>query len=161
MSVWDTYQDRITAHGSTKRGAALCREQRLLTQKMKDSLSYHIVTVDGTSREVSIINSDRLNEKTMCSLPGEDFDCGGLVAFADNYWLITEKDANNEVYTRVKLVQCNYLLHWVDTDGELHEQWCIIEDGTKLRELVSVQRNLYVKISIELLEIPKAHITTT
>lgn len=131
MSVWDTYQSRITAHGSTKRGATLNREQRFLAQKMKDSLSYHPVTVDGDSRNVSIINSDNLNEKTMCSLPGEDFDCGGLVEFADNYWLITEKDANNEVYTKVKLVQCNYLLHWVDTDGKLHEQWCIIEDGTK------------------------------
>ncbi len=144
MNVWDTYKERIVVRGETKRGSALIREQRYLAGKMKDSLSFHEVTVDGVVRNVSIINSDNLNEKLMCSLPGEDFDCGGLVEFADNHWLITEKDANNEVYTRVKLLQCNYLLRWVDEEHFIHEQWCIIEDGTKLRIIVSAQRNLCV-----------------
>ncbi len=132
MSVWDTYQNRIDAHGGTKRNAALTREQRSLLNKTKDSLSFHTAIVDGEVRSVSIINSDNLNEKTMLSLPGEDFGCGGLVEWADNHWLISEKDANNEVYTKVKLLQCNYLLRWVDEKDEIHEQWCIIEDGTKL-----------------------------
>lgn len=131
MSVWDTYKERIVVHGETKRGSTLTREQRYLAGKMKDSLSFHEVAVDGVVRNVSIINSDNLNEKLMCSLPGEDFDCGGLVEFADNHWLITEKDASNEVYTRVRLLQCNYLLRWVDEEHFIHEQWCIIEDGTK------------------------------
>ena len=136
MSVWDTYESRVTAHGSTKRNATLLREQRYLSSKMRDSLSFQSVVVDGVERDVSIINSDNLNEKLMLSPPGEDFDCGGLVDWADNHWLITEKDANNEVYTRVKLVQCNYLLKWVDDDNLIHEQWCIIEDGTKLKHVL-------------------------
>lgn len=131
MSVWDTYESRVSAHGGTKRNATLLREQRYLSSKMRDSLSFQSVVVDGVERDVSIINSDNLNEKLMLSPPGEDFDCGGLVDWADNHWLITEKDANNEVYTRVKLVQCNYLLKWVDDENVIHEQWCIIEDGTK------------------------------
>lgn len=131
MSVWDTYLNRIEAHGSTKRNASLIKERRALTGKMKDSLSYHNVIIDGETRSVSIINSDNLNEKLMLSLPGEDFDCGGLVEWSDNHWLISEKDANNEVYTKVKLLQCNYLLHWVDDEHIIHEQWCVIEDGTK------------------------------
>ena len=161
MSAWDIYIDRIEAKGGTKRNAAFNREVRRLNSKLKNSLSYHTVFIDGEERDVTIVNSDNLNEKTMFSLPGEDIDCGGLVEWAENHWLISEKDANNEIYTKVKLLQCNHLLHWIDNNGDIHEQWCIIEDGTKLRELVSVQRNLYVKISIELLEIPKAHITTT
>ena len=135
MSVWDTYRNRIEAHGSTKRNAALIREQRALLGKTKDSLSYHSVMIDGETRSVSIINSDNLNEKLMLSLPGEDIDCGGLVEWADSHWLISEKDANNEVCTKVKLLQCNYLLHWVDDKHIIHEQWCVIEDGTKLRRL--------------------------
>lgn len=131
MSVWDTYEKRIEAHGTSKRNAALIRESRMLSSKTKDSLSYHSVLIDGTERNVSIINSDNLNEKTMCSLPGEDFICGGLVEWADNRWLIVEKDANNEVYTKVKLLQCNFLLKWVDDQDIIHEQWCVIEDGTK------------------------------
>lgn len=131
MSVWDTYASRIEAHGGSKRNAAMVRESRLLNTRLKDSLSYHEAIVDGMTRNVAIINSDNLNEKTMCSLPGEDFICGGLVEWEDNHWLITEKDANNEVYTKVKLLQCNHLLKWVDDDDIIREQWCVIEDGTK------------------------------
>lgn len=132
MGAWDLYQSRADAHGNTKRKAELKKEQRMLLHKTKDSLSYFDVLIEGEERSVSIIDSDNLNEKKMLSLPGEDFDCGALVEWADNRWLITEKDAHNEVYTRVKLLQCNYLLKWVDELDEIHEQWCVIEDGTKL-----------------------------
>ena len=132
MGLWDIYEDRANAHGRTKREVELRNEQRMLLNKTKNTLSYFEAIVDGEVRNVSIIDSDNLNEKKMLSLPGEDFDCGALVEWADNYWLITEKDAHNEVYTRVKLLQCNYLLKWVDEFDEIHEQWCVIEDGTKL-----------------------------
>lgn len=131
MSIWDTYARRIETHGASKRDVALKRESRMLNQKLKDSLSYHNVSVDGVDRTVAITNSDNLNEKTMLSLPGEDFDCGGLVEWADNYWLIIEKDANNELYTKAKLLQCNFVLKWIDENSVIHEQWCVIEDGTK------------------------------
>jgi len=91
MSVWDMYEKRIEARGTSKRNATLIRESRLLNSKLKDSLSYHSVIIDGLDRNVAVINSDNLNEKIMCSLPGEDFFCGGLVEWEDNYWLITEK----------------------------------------------------------------------
>ena len=131
MNDWDIYGERIYSHGETKRKAALIREQRLLSRKIKDSLSYHEVLIDGKPRQVSIINSDNLNEKTIISMPGENLICGKLVRFEDEYWLIIEKDANNEVYTKAKMIQCNHLLKWIDSDDIIHEQWCVIEDGTK------------------------------
>lgn len=131
MSVWDTYQTRIEAHGTSKRNAAFIRETHFFGTKLKDGLSYHQVLIDGRPQDVSIINSDKLNEKKMCSLPGEDIKCGSLVDWEDNHWLVTEKDAGNEIYTRVKLLQCNYLLKWVDENDIIREQWCHIEDGTK------------------------------
>lgn len=131
MSVWDLYENRIEARGGNKRNVSLVREKRLLNMRAKDSISYFNALVDGVCRRVSIINSDNYNEKTMLSMPGEDFDCGDIVEWKDNHWLITEKDANNEVYTKVKIVQCNHLLKWVDESDVIHEQWCVIEDGTK------------------------------
>lgn len=131
MGAFDRYESRANVHGNTKRSAELIKEQRRLNLKTKESLSYFEALVDGVARNVSIIDSDNLNEKKMLSLPGEDFICGTLVEWADNHWLITEKDAHNEVYTRVKLLQCNYLLKWVDDHDVIHEQWCVVEDGTK------------------------------
>lgn len=133
MGVWDTYESRIDARGGTKRGAALRRETRMIKNKLKENLTYQTVTIDDVDQDVAVINSDNLNEKTIISLPGEDIGHGGLVSWMGNYWLITERDANTTVYTRAKMIQCNYLLKWVSDDNTIHEQWCIIEDGTKLK----------------------------
>lgn len=147
MSPWDLYQDRIQAHGGSKRGSSYVREVRMLRDKLPDSLSYQNVTMFspengfninrntwrelGDDRNVAIINSDNLNEKYIYSMPEEDIELGSLVSWMDNYWLVTERDANMTLYTRAKLLQCNYLLRWVAKDKTIVEQWCAVEDGTK------------------------------
>lgn len=131
MNPWGTYESRIAARGGNIRGAALQREKRFLTSKIPGSLSYHHLTINGDERDVAVINSDNLDTKTICSMPGEDISHGGLVHWMDNYWLVTQRDANNEVYTKATMRQCNYLLKWVDDENNIIQRWCIIEDGTK------------------------------
>jgi hypothetical protein len=131
MSVWGIYNARLNAHGSDRRTTTLLREQRYLESKVTNSLSYHHLTINGEERNISVINSDNLNIKTICTLPGEDFPHGGLVEWMNNYWIITQRDSNNELYTKGVMQECNYLLRWVADDGTIVERWCIIEDGTK------------------------------
>lgn len=131
MNPWSTYQARMAANGTNKRDAVKRRECAFLSAKLPSSLSYHKLTIDGQPRELAVINSDNLNMKTLCTMPGEDLPHGGLVYWMDNYWLITEKDANNELYAKGTMQQCNYLLRWVAADGTIVERWCIITDGTK------------------------------
>lgn len=131
MSIWDSYESRMTAYGSTKREALLKRELHLLESKLKDSLSYHSVVIDGDPHDVAIVNSDNIDEKVIYSTAKNVIQGGELVVWMDNYWLVVECDANSEVYTKAKLQQCNYLLKWIDTNAIIHEQWCIIKDGTK------------------------------
>ena len=148
MGVWDVYADRINNSGATKREAFLKREQRALNTKAKDSLSYQTVTVytqdnsynisseeaqkKSFIQDVTIINSDNLDEKTLITLPGEDMDCGNILYWDGNYWIVEERDANTTIYTKTKLRQCNHLLKWVDPENkQIIEQWCYIEDGTK------------------------------
>jgi len=127
----DEYRRRIESRGRTKREASLIREKRMLNLRVPENLSYHTVTIDDVSQDVAIVNSDNLNEKYIYSLPDQELVLGGLVFWKDNYWLINECDANDTVYTRGKLLQCNHLLKWIDKQGEIHEQWCAVEDGTK------------------------------
>ncbi|MBQ0014777.1 MAG: hypothetical protein KBS82_05595 [Oscillospiraceae bacterium] len=143
MNAWEIYEDRLDKHGSTKRDMYYKRTSNRLTRKIVESLSYHSVTIDDIDQNVAIINSDNLNEKIILSMPGEDLRSGGLVHWMDNYWLITERDANSTIYTRAKLLQCNYLLKWVSDENKLCEQWCVVEDGTKLRRRI-VRRNSLV-----------------
>ena len=146
MGVWDMYTNRIENMGGTKRGASLVREARYLTHKLPDNLSYHMAPIfdaehgynitdeqllTSVKQNVAIINSDNLNEKYIYSMPGEDVKCGSLVRWMDNYWIVSERDANTTLYTRAKLIQCNHLLKWVTGDGRIIEQWSVVEDGTK------------------------------
>ena len=142
MSVWDDYAGRYEVHGTTKRSAALIRYRKFSDRHMPDSLSYQAVTLDGTEQNVAIINSDNLNEKYIYSMPGENLVHGGLVLWEENYWLITDLDVANEVYARGKMIQCNYLLKWIDSDHVIHEQWCIVEDGTKLKRMTGMRNSL-------------------
>ena len=133
MGVWDNYKARADVHGHTVRDAIKKEEIGVLNRKVPQSLSYHHAVIDGEDRYLAIINSDNLNEKTLCTLPGEKVPHGGIVEWMDERWLITELDANSEIYTRAKMQQCNYLLRWVNTSGDIIERWCIVEDGTKLK----------------------------
>lgn len=151
MSVWDDYHNRIVSRGVTRRDVALNREKSMLLSKIPNSLSYQSVTIfdqshgynidspatklSAVEKSVSIINTDNLNEKYIISMPDDDIGHGDLVCWMDNYWLVTEIDANKTVYTRAKMIQCNHLLKWVSDDDTICEQWCIVEDGTKLKRI--------------------------
>ena len=166
MNVWDIYEDRINNSGATKREAFLKREQRVLNTKLKDSPSYQTVTVytqdnsynisseeaqkKSFTQDVSIINSDNIDEKTLITLPGEDMDCGNILYWDDNYWIVEERDANTTIYTKTKLRQCNHLLKWIDPESkEIIEQWCFIEDGTKLKHVMSCNSLAYGKLYVK------------
>ena len=131
MSLWDAYFSRLNAQGGNRRNAVLQRERRFLNAKLPASLSYHHAVINGEQRNLAIINSDNLNQKTLCTLPGETLPHGGLVEWMNNHWLITELDANNEVYSKGIMRQCNYQLRWIADDENIVERWCIVEDGTK------------------------------
>lgn len=131
MGAWDTYKARREAQGADLREATLLREQRFLSANLPKRLSYHNAIIDGMERQVAFINSDNLETKTVLSLPGEDIPHGGLIEWAQSRWLVTQRDYNNEVYTKAIVRQCNYLLKWVDASGVIQQRWCIVEDGTK------------------------------
>lgn len=131
MSVWDTYNARLVVNGNTRRENALARTQRYINRKLSSSLSYQPITINNVSQKVSIVDTEELNIKTICALPGESLLHGGIVDWEENKWLITEIDAHNEVYEKGTMQQCNHLLRWRDISGNIIEKWSIVEDGTK------------------------------
>ena len=161
MDVWKDYADRMETRGLTKRDTTLKREIRSIYSKLPDSLSYQTAIIYdcpygvdieskamskyATERNVGIINSDNLDEKTIISMPGEDIIAGSLVSWMGEHWLVTERDANTTIYTRAKMLQCNYLLKWIDDNHQIHEQWVVVEDGTKYLTGFYEDRNFIAK----------------
>ena len=155
MNPWNLYEDKMNNRGRTRRDVAYKREVRRIDNKLPNNLSYHTARIYPSeyevnvgseiseahviNQDVAIIDTDNLNEKLIYSMPNEDISLGSLVFWMDNYWLVTERDANTTIYTKAKLIQCNHLLKWITPDThEIMSQWCIIEDGTKLRHIYVV-----------------------
>lgn len=128
--MWDTYSRRLATSGLTKQDTVRNREKRYLSEKMKDSPSYYKVQIDGRPRHAVITDTETYNTKTICSVPGEKLKWGSLVFWKKCFWIVTDRDSYNELYDKAKLTQCNHLLRWVDEDGSIKEQWCVVEDGT-------------------------------
>lgn len=145
MSVWDKYEARMEALGTTRRETAFKREVREITRKSPDSLSFHHVTIDSVEQDLTIVTSKNTNEKRILSVPGETIKLGGLVDWMDNKWLVVEKDADTTVYEKALMQQCNHILRWITDDGVIHEQWCIITDSTKLRHARCMRSLAYWK----------------
>jgi len=131
MNMWDSYNARLVINGASRRESALTRTQRYINRKLSSSLSYQSVTVNDAVQNVSIIDTEELDIKTICALPGESLVHGGILDWEENKWIITEVDAHNEVYEKGVIQQCNHLLRWRDSDGNIIEKWSIVEDGTK------------------------------
>lgn len=132
MNAWDVYKSRLEISGATRRERDLNRTWRYLYDKVINSLSCRDVLIDGVKQTVSVLNQkDDMSIKKICSMPGESLFHGRIVDFAGGKWLITEVDANDEVYTSGMMRRCNYLLKWLNKKGEIIEKWCVVEDGTK------------------------------
>lgn len=152
MDIWAMYQNDRESTRANRRQYKIDKEKRFIRDKIVNNPSYnesvevftpecgYNITRDENGvaeggvryQNLTIINSDNLNQKTILSMPDEDIEDGALIYWMDNYWLITERDANTTMYTKCKAIQCNHLLRWIDPiKKDIIEQWCIVEDGTK------------------------------
>lgn len=132
MTVWDNYEARLEINGKTRRERALKRTRENITNKSVNSLSSHKVLINSNPQTVTILNQrEDLALKKILALPGETLVHGGLVDFANDKWLITELDANDEVYASGFMQRCNYVLRWLNKEGKIIEKHCVVEDGTK------------------------------
>lgn len=130
-SPFDDYLTRMELHGTTKREAVKTRAADYLTRRLPGSLSYKEVEIEGRIVPLTVLSTEDSDIKKVLSMPGEILPHGELVYWADNYWLITEVDPDDELYSKGKMQQCNFLLKWKKENGDIVERWSIVEDGTK------------------------------
>lgn len=139
MGIWKTYEARLGVsdnyNDDPRRDASVDRARAVLRRKITASPSFHKVRINGSEQGVSISDTEEMNIKTAFSMPGETLKHGAVVEWSDTgvdtFWLITDIDMSNGLYTRAKLQRCNYILKWIDDRGNVVSRWSIVEDGTK------------------------------
>lgn len=130
MNYWAAYCERTAPSGDMREMRAE-RGRVSIYRRIKHSPSFREVSINGAEQGVVITHGQDLTEKKIYSLPGQHLKHGGLVEFEDGVWLITELDADNQIYDKGIMQRCNHLLRWIGNDGTLREKWVIIVDGTK------------------------------
>ena len=99
-----------------------------LTDDLESSLNYvaHSL-VNGIEQPLIIVPHTQSNKIIIESLPNDKLSLGDLVFYNNQYWLVTEVTGVNLIQTEAVAVCCNYCLRWQNKDGNIHNQWAVIE----------------------------------
>lgn len=132
------------AVGESKRDMWINHSRESIRRRLIDSPASKVVFINGNEQIISVAHTEDISTKRICALPGETLPHGGIIEYASGKWLITEKEADSEVYERGIMQRCNFILKWISRNGEVKEKWCIVEDGTKY--LTGEKRTLNISI---------------
>lgn len=97
------YRKMLNLNGPTQRDRIINKSIHDQNKLAPVSPSYKDVTIDDAPRKLNIISSTVMNQKIIHTLPGEDFVIGSIVYWSKSHWLITERDAEDEITVRGRI----------------------------------------------------------
>nr|DAH32162.1 MAG TPA: head closure knob [Caudoviricetes sp.] len=122
------YREMLDLNGSTQRDRIINKSVHDQNKLAPVSPSYKDVTIDDIPRKLNIISSTVMNQKIIHTLPGEDFAIGSIVYWSKSHWLITERDAEDEITVRGRIQICQKQITWQDDNTyEIRSLWATVE----------------------------------
>ena len=125
---FETYAAMLGRHGSTRRDRIVEKSKRDTLRMGPDSPAYKEVEIEGIPHHMMIISSTVTNQKIIRTMPGDNFEIGKIMLFSKSHWLITERDADDEITVRGKIELCNRSIQWQNHDtGEIITRWAVVD----------------------------------
>lgn len=122
------YREMLNLNGPTQRDRIINKSVHDQNKLAPVSPSYKDVTIDDVPRKLNIISSTVMNQKIIHTLPGEDFAIGSIVYWSKSHWLITERDAEDEITVRGRIQICQKQITWQDDNTyEIRSLWATVE----------------------------------
>lgn len=122
------YRKMLNLNGPTQRDRIINKSIHDQNKLAPVSPSYKDVTIDDAPRKLNIISSTVMNQKIIHTLPGEDFVIGSIVYWSKSHWLITERDAEDEITVRGRIQICQKQITWQDDNThEIRSLWATVE----------------------------------
>ena len=122
------YRKMLNLNGPTQRDRIINKSIHDQNKLAPVSPSYKDVTIDDVPRKLNIISSTVMNQKIIHTLPGEDFTIGSIVYWSKSHWLITERDAEDEITVRGRIQICQKQITWQDDNTyEIRSLWATVE----------------------------------
>ena len=125
---YETYAAMLDRHGSTRRDRMVEKSKRDTLRMGPDSPAYKEVEIEGIPHHMMIISSTVTNQKIIRTMPGDNFEIGKIMLFSKSHWLITERDADDEITVRGKIELCNRSIQWQNHEtGEIITRWAVVD----------------------------------
>lgn len=122
------YRASLALNGVTQRERTINKALHDTTLLGKVSPSYKAVTIDDVPRYVNIISATVTNQKIIRTRPGEDFQIGSILYWSKSHWLITERDADDEITVRGRIQICQKQITWQDDlTKKIVSLWATVE----------------------------------
>lgn len=122
------YRKKLRADGATQRDRIINKAIHDSSHLAPISPSFKDVTIDDIPRKLNIISSTVMTQKIIHTLPGEDFSIGSIVYWSGSHWLITERDAEDEITVRGRIQICQKQIVWQDDEThEICSRWATVE----------------------------------
>lgn len=125
---YNSYEAILRRSGNSKRERVIRKSMSDTMNYAPDSPAYKSVEIEGVHHNMMIISSTVTNQKIIRSMPGDDFEIGKIMLWSKSHWLITERDADDEITVRGKIELCNRSIQWQnDTTKETITRWAVVD----------------------------------
>lgn len=125
---WRLYEKRVNINGNSLREENVNLTRENISNKICDSLSSKKILINDIERLLIVNSTDKANEKTFNTLPGEKVAIGDSVIWNKMHWLITEVDFDDEITMSGMMIQCNREIKWQNPiTKEIISRWCFAE----------------------------------
>lgn len=125
---YEKYKTILLKAGDTRRARVVKKAAYDIKTLAPDSPAYKSVEIEGEQRNMMIISSTVTNQKIIHSMPGDDFEIGKILVWSKSHWLITERDADDEITVRGKIELCNRNIQWQnDATKEIITRWAVVD----------------------------------
>lgn len=131
MADREAYYERLTARGRNRRERQLAWLQRDISMEAADLLSYQTVQLRGEKLDMVIESTEIASTKKFLIPTATVVGYGDYIIWKGVYWIVTERDYDDEIYIRGKMTQCNYYLQWQNEQNEIIGRWCVIGQVTR------------------------------
>lgn len=164
------YEARVLLKGATERDRRIARIKDDMFNKIMRNPSYKpnaIITDSyGDERSVGLVINRGTQEyyKEFQALPDTPIYAGDYVHWGRGIWVVQSCSTDDETYKRGALWQCNWLMKWQNSKGEIVERWCFASSASKYNEgveqdkvftLGSDQCKVYMPVDEEVLAVTK------
>ncbi|MGG1663089.1 Ig-like domain-containing protein [Brevibacillus sp. NRS-1366] len=106
---------------TTKKEVEVYNTKKSMLLDFEDNPLPISVQIDGQDREVFIMSSSKEKMKKVLSKPDELINMGSLIEWNTSYWLVVEKEPNEELHSNCNMKKCESSLKWLNSEGEIKE----------------------------------------